>query len=434
MKSTHLKTGVLVILVSLSMVLSYVLWQGNWQNTGSVSFTETPNLSTLSAPQAVDLTMPYQIAFTSGDSGLHTVGMPDSSLYNEWMKRLSAIRITNLHPTGPLSVKPDDSMVEYSFGVNLTLHDLVQWIPTLAQTPIVMSDIDRVTLVSAKDAKKPVQIQFDGLGTSYIGDVDTPADRFQTDVSTLVKQSPWKLWSSVFPTYLPATATTMQVFQIDSAAPSILPLVHSFFVNPQALTRIQESQDTVLWTDGSQVVWWNQSENTLTYADPNTSRGTSHPMPDIALGAEFLRNHGGVRDNTIIVKTDNMGSSTNYVFRTYINGLPILGDGQDYTMQLQDGRIVHYQRPLPDLTTKMGESTVKVMGVDALVPTLKSLMSAQEHMNLQRSLSVELGYYMDKGDPGMVILKPAYYISDAGVLVGILDAQTGAVLKGMTNP
>ena len=45
--------------------------------------------------------------------------------------------------------------------------------------------------------------------------------------------------------------------------PDVLPLVHTFFVNLQAISHIQQDANTSLWTDGSRAVLWDKKTQDL---------------------------------------------------------------------------------------------------------------------------------------------------------------------------
>ncbi len=436
MKLAHLKTALLVVLVGLSFVLSYTLWLGNWQDTGEVAFTDASGIAAAPSPQPRDVCIPYQIVFTANDPGLHAVGMPDSSLYTEWMKRLANIQAKGLRPADAEWTKPATLTVEYDFGGDVALDHVIHWLPNPVGKVAALRAIHRVTLYVARpSAKSPeqVEIRFDGTELPFVAETDISVAQFKSDLGILVKENPWKAWNAANGPFLPARDTTMEVFQVATSSPSILPLVHSFFINPGALTRLQEGDKTVLWTDGSQVVWWNQSDQTLTYTDPNSSRVTASGVPDLGDAAEFMRNHGGARHNTVLYKTDNLGNISTYYLRTYLNGFPILGDNQTYQIELRDKRVVQYQRPLFDLNTRVGESTVKVMGMTKLHDILSTLIAKQGKADVRDTTNVELGYYSTDARGATVNLVPAYFVFRAGELIGVLNAQNGAILKGMTS-
>jgi regulatory protein YycH of two-component signal transduction system YycFG len=436
MKLAHLKTALLVLLVGLSFVLSYTLWQGNWQETSEVAFTDAPGITSAPSPQAGDVAVPYQIVFTATDPGLHAVGMPDSPLYTEWMKRLENIQIKGLRPAEAAWTKPAALTVEYDLGGTVAVNHIARWLPSPIAKVAPIHSIGRVTLYVARpSAKSPeqVEIRIDGTDSPYVAETDISAAKFKSDLSVLVKQYPWRTWNAANGPLVPAQDTTLPVVQMTTDTPSVLPLVHSFFVNPRALTRIQEGDRTVLWTDGSQVVWWNQRDQTLTYTDPNPSRVAANAEPDLSDATEFVRNHGGARQNTVLYRTDDFGNTSTYYLRTYLNGIPILGENQTYQIELRDGRVVQYQCPLTDLTTRVGESTVKVMGMNRLHQVLTAMLSKLGKGDVRDVTNVELGYYMADSRGATVSLVPAYFVYQAGDLFAVLNAQNGAVLKGMTG-
>jgi regulatory protein YycH of two-component signal transduction system YycFG len=434
MKLAHIKTGVLAFLVALSMLLSYVLWRGNWQNSSGVSFTVGQNFSTVKSPQVGDVAVPYQMIFTSAENPrLNTIVMPATPLYAEWMRRLTHATITGWRQVPSSSQRPTGTSVEFDFGDNLQSGDVAQQLPNLA-TNAVAGNVRRVILYVSGASTKSVYLRYDTENATYEAETNLNVARFTHDVATLVRQSPWKLWNTATNHFVPARDTTAQAFEVTVSSPSIVPLVHSFFVNPQALTRVQEGNGTVLWTDGSQVVWWSSAQQTLTYADPNVSKTTQSAQPDVSAAVDFMRNHGGARPNTVLYVNDNAGSPTSFTLRTYINGLPILGSNQEYQVQVQNGKVVQYKRPLLDIGARISATTVKVIGIEELTEALKTVVPKDTPWKLQHSVSVELGYSM-RVNPGQdsASLTPMYFVTEGGTLLALVDAQTGKVSKGMNE-
>lgn len=421
----QIKSGVLTGLVLGSVCLSYVLWHGDWQNSTEVAYTDGAALPATQTPRTSDVSKPFEIAFMSVKPNQYAVGLPDSTLYRTWTQKLGNAHFSGLQVVQVLPKFSTTASVRFDFGTEVAYRDLTRWLPGMPLTALVKS-VNTLVLYETAD-KKSVQLAIVSGDGNYIADTDISVAQFPKDVTSVTTSQPWVVWSTDANGMVPKDGLSLAQYRYKTSQPQILPLVHSFFVNPQALSRIQEDKTTVLFTDGSRVVWWDQSAETLTFADPNHNQSPSVLTEDLSTALQFIRNHGGSPTNVFAFRTDGFNKATTYTLQTYIHGLPVFGSLGAYKTEMEDGKVVQYQRPLQDFGQQVDVTAEQTFGASQLAAILHQLMPTTP----SSGLTVQLGYEAQTVAMDTVILKPVYSVSQNGTTLWTIDANSGKVEKGL---
>lgn len=420
----HIKSTMLAGLVLVSGCLSYALWHGDWQNSTEVAYTDGTSIPRSDSPRDVDVAQPYEVLFSSVHPNQYALGLPESTLYHDWGTKLKNAHMYGLRSVPVLPTFTSTS-VQYKFGAEVPYHDLSRWLPGLPSSALVKT-ANSVVLYESAD-KKSVRLALLSDDGSYVADTDFSAVEFAKDIAGVTTNHRWAAWDVSTDSLVPKDGLTMFQIRYKSTQPQILPIVHSFFVNPQALSRIQEDKETVLFTDGSRVVWWDQSAEILTFANPNPTGSSPTLSTDLESGLEFIRNHGGTPDNVLAVLDSTSSKSTVFTLRTYVDGFPILGPEGEYSVEMDNGRVMQYQRPLRELGVKQEEAVIHTLGADQLSAVLHGLMPSTP----LQAVVVQLGYIEQAQSDNSLLLTPIYYISESGTPLYVLDASNGKVMKGM---
>ncbi|MDQ0190923.1 hypothetical protein JI721_06125 [Alicyclobacillus cycloheptanicus] len=423
MSMQALKSILLAALVALSVFLSFELWHGLWQSPSYASWTGPGGLPMASQPTLTNVTRPTQVVVQTS-SGL-SVDVPGSTGYEQalgWLKgaELADVRTASTLPAGT------SASITYVFGVALTPDELAQWLPAVSRLGASHS-VDQVRLY-VPAGTRTVDLALPSGGSYTVGTTTLNPDALIKTAFQAVSRQPWVAWGGGGNTDLPEDSITLQREQWQTSSVSLLPLVRSFFVNPQGLTRIEENAETVLWTDGSRAVQWNGRTNTLVYADPNP---VNQNTPDQGISAmiSFLQSHGGTPANTIVQENELLSSvdgATNYTFRTYVNGYPVVGTAGAYALDWLDGGAAQYQRPLTNLVKQVGEASVRILPEREVAAILSQFIPKSS----LSSLNVELGYAVQPDGQGQVTLEPVFEVTQNGTEVAQIDAVTGVILKG----
>lgn len=419
-----LKTGVLAVLVVISFGLSYLLWNGNWKNTTEAGFATTNALSPSDFPRTLDAAAPYQLLLTAAKPNQASVILPGGSTYQHWLVELESIHLQDFHSINKLPAHTY-AKIEFDFSIVLNNAYMLKWLPNLSST--ILPTQARTILLYTLNQSGPVFVAVQGDSSLYIGQTDLNGSELVHSVSQTVSASPWAPWDGKNGDLVPAGKYSMDKLSWEASNTPVLPLVHSFFVNPQILTRIQENPSTILWTDGSRAVQWDKTRQLLNFEDPNFNSQNLYEQADLDTASSFIRSHGGTPKNTVVFETDSssmLGGASTYTFFPMINGHPVYGTQFSYEIEVYQGHVVRYERPLIELSKQKSAIHESLLNP-------KSLRSIVEHAlgnQNQSNIDLKLGYYPEVKS-GVVTLIPSFYIYVNGNLVQILNASTGEALS-----
>lgn len=417
------KKVVLTTLVLTSFVLSYLLWNGNWKNTTEVGLATINTLPPSNFPREQEALAPYRIVFTAAKSSQASVIVPGDSVYQEWLSELGASHISNLHMVGSVPTRTF-ARIEFDFPANLDRSTMLTWLPNLTAAPLPAEG--RVVQLYTLSQSGPVFVAIESSTANYVGQTDLSASDLTQSVLMTVHRSPWISWDGQTGDYVPSASQTMDRLTWQMSLLPLLPVVHSFFVNPQILTRIQENSATVVWTDGSRAVQWAQQDHSLTFEDPNLTDHIPYAEPDLNTGMSFIRNHGGSPQNVVAIQVETLSglSGANaYTFLPLLNGYPIYGPQFAYMVEVYRGHIVQYKRPLIEMTKQVSVSEERLLAPGVIRSTLMRAIGEAPLSSIQ----VKLGY-CPMTTSSMVTFIPAFYVYTNGNLLKIVDASTGAFL------
>ncbi|WAH36981.1 two-component system activity regulator YycH [Alicyclobacillus dauci] len=420
------KTVLLVLLVGASIVLSYFLWSDNLHEGSDIGFVSPAPTPTATTPSIESAVRPYMV--TVGTlQGLTVLG-PGSNGYQYWTNAL-----TSAHTYDPVTLKalpPKTEMkVTYEFGIQLTHQLAGKWVANLGTALSAWEG--RTIVLYAVPGDKVCRVGLVGSNNVMTVKTDLNLSTLINRASLDIKSEPYDTWGvqdqvSYVPRNLMMMRQTVQIRQ-----PDALPLVHSFFVNPQAVTRIQQDKNTFLWTDGSRAVQWNQGKEELRYEDPNGSQLNLHNDPFIT-ALDFIHTHGGGPQN--VIGFDQLSTLTidpdvpAYVFTQFVDGYPVLSTGSDYDVDLQNGRVMEYNRPMWVLQQPITQTPVSVLDKAQLLRQLKKVDSNPNPTDLH----VILGYAMEPVDThtDQATLEPVYYVTNDSGSSWVVNASDGTLMSG----
>lgn len=419
------KTGMLVVLVGLSLVLSEELWTGGWGAASEVSYSAEPSLPQASVPAEMDVTAPVRVVMNDGNPKEAAVFMPGTADYSDWLNRLAQAHVYGLRSTVDIPTGSFVRYIEFDFGVNLDYQELVHYVPGLQ--PSVLAKQGQTIYLYQTSRTGPVMLGLQSDSGSYTAQTDLNVYDFSSLFHRALLIDPWEVWNQETSSYVPKTSLDMFDITAKVNTRSMVPIIHSFFVNPQALTSVPESASTILWTDGSRAVWWDQQQHTLTYADPNLGTGPdtrSMAVPDIL---NFAKAHGGAPDGSLMTESSSVaGNSTNWTLQPYLMGFPVLDSSQSVQVETVNTHITQYQIPA-DTFTISDKMAVPIIDASHLADILSPLMPSTPISDL----TVELGYLYRPVDAKNARFVPAYFVSQSGMPLWEIDAVTGKVIKGM---
>jgi len=420
----RLKTFILVILVITSLVTSYAIWHGTWMVHSEVGVSE-PQTSTPSptspVPDLDSVIRPQQVVVASGQPKVYSVDLPGSSNYGQWMKMLDSMSVTPLRLVNSVSVSQTSRCAVFDFAVTVNPVQLTDFIPALATTAFAPATDEVMLFVKPPMDKVQFAIQTDM--ETYIGTTNISVDKFTELIQGDVQSLPWHLLSDNPWSLVPQRPLAMPQYRCTLSQPKLSPLVNSFFVNTQVLTRIQENQGTVIWTDGSRAVQWDSQNQQLTFDDPNAVSAGPAPAMSLSNVLLYVSSHGGIPQSSLVY-TNPSASEVNFYFVQTVAGLPILNPVQQYRILFEQGHIIEYDRPLVTIAGLKSLGAVKTVNYSQLT-------AAVNHAGYDLGkVQVTLGYQLQPDGHDAGILTPVYDIENQGSLAAVVDAITGQLLEG----
>ncbi|GGI95227.1 hypothetical protein GCM10010885_01030 [Alicyclobacillus cellulosilyticus] len=422
------KTLLLALLVGVSLVESFWLWRGLWQNSTEVGIGQAPLLPAAAQPDARTVTRPVEIRVKYAGTGRPSVLLPGDPAYQDWLTRLARLSLRNLHP---VANAPDDgTTVVFQFGTTLDHPTLSRWVPALRNTPLAVA-AETVTLY-LPIGSDTVYLALASRSGDYVAETDLPPNLFANAIRSTVWSARFVSWNGS-DGWVPLKPMEVAASTWRTDRAGLMPLVRSFFVNPAALTRIPENTATWVWTDGSRVVRWDEAQDALTYEDPNQTAPLRRRLPALQLALGFVRTHGGVPADTVVEEEDDSifaDALQAFTFVPYDQGLPILSDGTAYEADVSHGTVVRFTRPLRERVRRTRVWQVAVLSGSQMWKALQRIEPAIS----PGDVTVVFGYAVRPHGADAVDLLPAYFISESGIVMWVLDARTGSVMEGMTAP
>lgn len=427
-----LKSLVLTVLVLTSVILSEVLWNANWINSGGIAYP-APVIVKADTPVADEVLRPYEITLSqwtrtpSKTQTAASLAIPGSPAYAQWITQLQNLRVTGLHPIASLPQAEMTEAVTFRFGTPLSYNELLKWIPGLQ--PSVLFQSGQTLWLYRQNGLAGVQLGIETQQGAYTALTDLSVPSFHGTLSQDIKTQPWTVWSARNHGYVPLHSLQVTQWVYHTQVQPVLPLAHSFFVNPQVLTSAQAGPHTVLWTDGSRVVWWDQVRNQLTFADPNAPHIANVASVSPSFVLAYVQDHGGAPSTLLFSNPGVAAGSDWFTLRTYVSGLPVFGGNGMVQLEVQGNQVLQYQCPLWQLTTPETRFTVHTLSA----PQVAQVLAHALPNTPLTELTVQLGYAAFLQSPHTVELDPAFAVTVAGKWVLTLDAVTGQVMKGVTG-
>lgn len=423
------KNYLLFLLVLVSLFLSYFIWHGDWQNETEVGLSTMSSIPPAKYPETSTISNPYQIVVFDKVTGHYSVFLPGTASYIHAVAALSNLEVYNFHAVSTLPLQQVWSE-EYDFGTMLNSMNLQHLIPKF---PVSSSlPYQGKIILFQKSPNETVSIGFIGKSSDYIGQTDIVPSHFSRLIHQAVAKSVWLTWNTNQQNVIPATPQTMveSTWQVNSL--NLISLVHSFFVNPQVLTRIHVDPNTVLWTDGSRAVEWYKRKQQITFNDPNSPSRGSIEDTQLQIATNFIRNHGGGPESLIAFSTSDLDQddgSAAYTFIPFMNGYPVMDNDLNYSIRFQYDNIEQFTRPTWTFGSELSKENRTIISGSQLSAILEHI----EPKRTMNQLNIQLGYRVVSLSGSVIQLVPTYFISQRGISTKMIDAVTGQVLSGGTQ-
>lgn len=352
-----LKTALLVLLVSLSLLQTYFLSYNSPKFDPLVQeeYVKTDPIG--SQAPLEDLLFPNEIVMHLGNQ-VHTVLYPDTAAYgsildNVKQRTLDGFRKTNL---STLNLNWDDIRnkqqgIEVRFRDGVPI-DVLQRVMQLKGELPADNDVITKIWIFAKDTKDEVRtILFtDTASTVYeVQKADISAKDIERFV-TMEEVTPYKAMANG-DYYLPAKPLGFPVYKLPYISYTVDQLKRSFFVDPAITRNISERDGSEIYTDSKRGLQLKNDQRWMTYSDPVAPVDSKVDLKDNLLSAvQFVNQHGGWNGTYAVQKVPQrlLPANQAFIFRQYYGSLPIINQNSDnigfIKMVLQKGVVSSYER------------------------------------------------------------------------------------------
>ncbi|MCK0469813.1 YycH family regulatory protein [Halalkalibacter sp. APA_J-10(15)] len=445
MNKEHMKSAILIILIGMSVILSWSL------------YTYQPDIALLDVSSRYvsneligeerslqEVIRPDQIVVHA--DGEKAMIPRDREDFYELLEKLGQANYEADHVfmTEPYPLITERGGIELVFPTSIPA-ELFFTMLTLEddyQTPI--SEIDRVYLY-IHDVHDQVYMQYYSSDERRVGSLKSNLSvgeferlfiQNRDEYVTVRSLEEERAQSSLMTEHVYVTTEPMIVDTLSyGASPISIDLFRqSLFTDPSAVKYYQQSDGEDSYTDGNRMINLRHNGTFMEYGNPMFSEVQELSKHVTQAGYEFINGHGGWTDDYILSNWMNLNNREEVEFRLHMNGLPVFSiDGKDLmklSVMRSGNQIVAYSRPLFDLDLVPLNTTQRVelpSGEDVV----RSLQQ-DDYYERQRIVKVSLGYEMEMRNPTFVTLEPHWYVLYGNRWQRIEASQVEAVSQEQT--
>ncbi|UQZ84526.1 YycH protein [Paenibacillus konkukensis] len=353
-----LKSGVLVLLVALSLLQSYLLSYSSPKFDPLVQqdYVKTDPMGSQASLE--DLLFADHVVLHMGNQ-VHTVLYPNTAGYNQILDSVKQRTLSGFRKTTVSSlnmnveeVRGKQQGLEVVFRDGIPLNVLQRVMQLKGEVPADNDVITRIWIV-AREAKDEVRtILFtDTASTVYeVQKADISAKDIER-IITLEGTVPYKETADGY--YLPTKPISFPAYTLDFTQFTVDQLKRSFFVDPAITRNLSERDGTEIYTDAKRGLQLKNDERWLTYSDPVAPVDSKIDVQDNLLSAvQFVNQHGGWNGQYAVQKVPQrmLPVSQSFIFRQYYGSLPVMNQHNDnigfIKMSLQKGVVSRYERSM----------------------------------------------------------------------------------------
>ncbi|MFC4766571.1 two-component system activity regulator YycH [Effusibacillus consociatus] len=410
-----IKSGLLLLLVALSIGLSIGLWNNTpvFEPVDQGGYIANPVFGVGKTVEQVLLPVRIQVRFED-KSG--TVLHPFTKPYEQAWEELKKLALRELVPVdNPESIKQlirSGPHIEFRFRVGMNEEQIAQVLKMVEPNSFHMK-VSSIT-VFRDSAGTSHLVLSEGDQPMYRGRVAAPSRLFEyvPEWITLPKSVEHNDGKRSF--WIPHEKMTVPVLTYEKAMLPTDALARTFFVDPTLTRRIQERDGSLIVTDGNRTVQISSKGKQIRYSSSLPYDKPQQTIPkdnSFQRAVAFVNEHGGMQGSYIgSLQTVWAGSSREYLFTEYEAGLPVLPQFTGIRVILNGNEVVEMSRNLLYLGARVKEELVEIQ------PPHASIVSQAGELYLA---------YAPKEADGRIRLFPVWVVESERTSTMMFDAQTG---------
>jgi len=377
------KTGLLVVLVALSLLQSYMLAY-SFPTLGAVVKTEQEYVlaETMGQTARVDqLIFPEDVVLHLGEDR-HSVVYPGNGFFDRIYDRIAQSEFTGFQrATGGMrnwsELRRTSTGVELRFGEGIPVQ-LLQRVMRIDGDLLFLSDsINRMMLLKQPD-RSDLEIYF------FSSDGTTVYEPLRSNVTLVdldefaglgVYLTPYELWQDGI--YLPTVPIEAVEFLFEYSSYSPEQMQRNLFSDSGKTRNLEGRNGSQIYTDGKRGLQLESGETWMVYTDPAATPDNPNNLTNNVLAAvQFVNQHGGWDGMHRFIAPKRHSDGRTIRFQQYYDHYPLLGGSFRYghiRMVLQQGVVGEYERSLLTRGGRTGESSLRWLpGDDQLRVALES--------------------------------------------------------------
>ncbi|WP_077329768.1 YycH family regulatory protein [Virgibacillus siamensis] len=414
------KSFILWILVLLSLVLTFSLWnyQPNFEDSKNNKYVDQVNIGGKKQTKQ-EIIEPKSIIFHNGKT---YYGFSDPNEQQSLYQDMQSWVLNNVQTSNQQGVPNEEKQLEIIFPVSLPMQTAKSLFTFSEEKFLPEWSFKKIYITFNRDDSVLNVIFVSDNGEQRVTAVVNNSKKYDLlwrYLTTFEGLKEYKLVKSGSnPYYVPKHQITMsrKVLTINTIDP--LKFRNALFAKPEIVSRNQNHQNEVYFTDGVRGLRVIEDMKLMKFDNPYES--SERPLPDeelITRSLQSINDRKGWTDEYNLMRIDSKGNEIRY--QMYYNGYPIYSNaGLSMIRQIWQPTelsvdLNNYERPLFRLNDLINEKEITLKSVDEVL----SYMESKSSYKLEEISDLQVGYhlsYQDIDSNNVVKLQPAWFVEYNG--------------------
>jgi regulatory protein YycH of two-component signal transduction system YycFG len=420
MNYEHVKTGLLIGLVGLSIILTWQLWtfQPDINFLGESEESERTPLNNQEVKMS-DVIKPEQlITHIEGQTSMIWQSTQEFEAFYEMLLEVDLIE-GDMLATGPFPKQNVSAGIEVVFPAAIPTDILLAMFEVDRDVfNLPSSEVDRLYLYRDSN-ENDIAMQLLFAEASRVIEVETtlPVDQFEemlqgekipvTAIHSGTNSS--QLHQHV---YIPTEPIEARQMTYTTSPIDVNYFINELFNEPNSV-RANYADQVESYTDGNRIIQLRNDGEFMDYNNPlfseNQDRSSRHIVQN---SYDFINGHGGWSDPYTLSSWSAADVREEAEYLLHVDGVPVISYEGQSIMRLKVSRIgtqiVSYERPLFDLDNQPVNAIqrVELPSGEAVLERLEE----QEFFDENKLEKVMVGYEMNKQNVSLVTLEPYWYV------------------------
>ena len=430
------KTGLLIVLVALSLVQSYMLAY-SLPTLGAVVKMEQEYVLTETMGQKAridQVIFPENVLLHLGEDR-HSIVYPGSGFFDRIYDRIVASEFTGFQRVTPgmrnwAGLRRTSAGVELRFGEGIPVQ-LLQRVMRIDGDLLFLSDsINRIMLLKQPD-RNDLEIYF------FSSDGSTVYEPLRANVTVAdleeltglgVYLPVYELWRGGI--YLPQKPVEAVEFRFAYSSYSPEQMQRNLFFDSEKTRNLEGRNGSQIYTDGKRGLQLESGETWMVYSDPVAPPDNPNNLTNNVLAAvQFVNQHGGWDGMHRFIAPKRNSDGRTIRFQQYYDYYPLLGGSFRYgsiRLVLQQGVVSEYERSMLTRGQRTGESMLRWLpGGDQL------RLAVESYSRLREVESVFPAQFVTLTGDGELYMEPVWAVRlEDGSLHSLMKAlPAGTVVE-----